>query len=230
MEDELNSIFLQTFDAHFNSQYGLSKNEYRDRFKGHLKNEVGDAPELDTEKGTLATYIKLSVLVLAMIRLFEEMGVSESEIGKIIYQTADAYFHLSPAKRAMQKWLFFTKFNRKQIQKRQDLSSAAENGINGFKLALKESESANTFGVDYLQCGICTYYKRKNKFEYVKYCCLVDYAIMENMGVSFSRTTTIGNGGEKCDFNFSKKGEIATGWPPYNLPEFQNAQLQENAG
>lgn len=78
----------------------------------------------------------------------------------------------------------------------------------------------NEFGVDYWKCGICGYFARKNIFEYVKYCCLVDYAIMRNLGIAFSRTVTLGNGSEKCDFRFAKEGKIVEGWPPTDLKEF----------
>jgi hypothetical protein len=83
-----------------------------------------------------------------------------------------------------------------------------------------EGINQNEFGVDYLKCGICDYFARKSLFEYVKYCCLVDYAIMKNMGISFSRTTTLGNGGKKCDFRFAREGKIEEGWPPTKLKEF----------
>jgi hypothetical protein len=58
-------------------------------------------------------------------------------------------------------------------------------------------------------------------FEYVKYLCLVDYAIMKNVGIHFSRTTTLGNNGPMCDFRFSKTGAIVEGWPPEDLREFR---------
>jgi hypothetical protein len=70
-------------------------------------------------------------------------------------------------------------------------------------------------------CGICAYFGRKGMFEYVKYLCLVDYAIMKNMGIAFSRTTTLGNNGQKCDFRFSKAGAIVEGWPPNDRTEFR---------
>jgi hypothetical protein len=57
--------------------------------------------------------------------------------------------------------------------------------------------------------------------RYVKYLCLVDYAIMKNMGIAFSRTTTLGNGGPKCDFRFAKAGALVEGWPPGRLKEFR---------
>jgi hypothetical protein len=104
---------------------------------------------------------------------------------------------------------------------RDEATGRSENGVNGFKLRYVEGTTPGEFGVDYLSCGICNYYRRRGKFEYVKYLCLVDYAIMKNMGIAFSRTTTLGNNGPKCDFRFSKAGPIVEGWPASHLEEFQ---------
>ena len=122
----------------------------------------------------------------------------------------------------MQRGLFFSRVNIRQIKARQVATSRSENGVNGFKLRYVEGTRPGEFGVDYLSCGICTYYRRRGMFAYVKYVCLVDYAIMKNLGIAFSRTTTLGNNGPKCDFRFSNAGTIVDGWPPSLLPEFQS--------
>jgi hypothetical protein len=58
-------------------------------------------------------------------------------------------------------------------------------------------------------------------FAYVKYVCLVDYAIMQQLGVSFARTGTMAHGAPRCDFRFARSGPLRAGWPPDDLPEFQ---------
>ena len=220
MEKELVTIFTRTMDAHFPIKAGITKDDYLDKFKEMLSKEITDAPKMDIDKGNLATYLKLSILVMTMIKLHHELGLNEREIGELIYRTADEYYRLTPFKRWIQRQLFFSKLNIRQILARQESSNQRKNGINGFKIKYVAGANQNEFGVDYLRCGICGYFARKNMFQYVKYCCLVDYAIMKNMGISFSRTTTLGNGGSKCDFRFSKQGKIEDGWPPTNLKEF----------
>lgn len=221
MEKELIAIFTGTIQAHFPITTGITKDDYLVKFKEILAREIPDAPKLDTEKGNLATYIKLSVLVLAMVQLYRELGLSELEIGGFLYRTADEYYRLSSVKKWIQRRLFFSRLNKRQILKRQELSEQVENGINGFKIKYVEGVNQNEFGVDYLKCGICDYFMRRNMFKYVKYCCLADYAIMKNLGISFSRTTTLGNGGKKCDFRFAKEGKVEEGWPPTHLKEFR---------
>lgn len=220
MEKELVAIFSKTMHAHFPINAGITKDVYLNRFKAILAREIMDAPTLNIDHGNLATYIKLSVLIMAIVKLYQELGLSEYEIGESIYRTADEYYRLSPIRKWIQYQLFFLRLNKRQILKRQAMSDQLENGINGFKIQYIEGTDQNGFGVDYLRCGICDYFKRKNMFKYVKYCCLVDYAIMKNIGIAFLRTTTLGNGGEKCDFRFAKEGKIEEGWPPANLKEY----------
>jgi hypothetical protein len=220
METELIAIFTKTMNAHYPLQTGIAREAYLKRFTAILAEEMTAAPKLDVQKGNLAVYLKLSVLVMAMVKLYKELGLSEVEIGEFIYRTADEYYRLPPIKKWIQHQLFFSRLNIKQIIKRQDTSEQHENGTNGFKIKYVEGADQNEFGVDYLKCGICDYFARQGMFEYVKYCCLVDYAIMKNLGISFSRTTTLGNGGKKCDFRFAKQGKIAAGWPPTGLKEF----------
>jgi len=227
MEKELLAIFMKTFDAHFPARTGITKDEYWTRFKVVLAGELPNAPKIDFNQGNLAIYLKLSVLVLAMIKLYEQLGLSEYEIGEAIYKAAEKFYQLSPVKKWMQNKLFFTRLTKRQILNRQAMATQLENGINGFKFVFVEGNGSYQFGIDYVQCGICDYFRRMNRFKYVKYCCLVDYAIMKNMGIAFWRTTTIGNGGQKCDFRFSKRGKIEDGWPPINLREF-NAYDQDS--
>ena len=220
MEKELIAIFTKTMHAHFPIKASITKEVYLNQFKAILAREIMDAPALDIDHGNLATYIKLSALIMAMVKLYQELGLREYEIGESIYRTADEYYRLSPIRKWIQNKLFFSRLNKRQILKRQEMSDQLEKGINGFKIQYIEGTNQNEFGVNYLKCGICDYFKRKNMFEFVKYCCLVDYVIMKNIGIAFSRTTTLGNGGEKCDFRFAKEGKIEEGWPPTNLKEF----------
>jgi len=84
MEKELIAIFTRTINAHFPTKTSITKDDYLLRFKEILAKEFADTPKLDIDKGNLATYIKLSVLVMAMVKLYKEIGLGEYEIGEFI--------------------------------------------------------------------------------------------------------------------------------------------------
>ena len=221
MEQELIGIFTRTLDAHFPSGAGVTRQEYLSGFGDMLRSELPHAPVLDTQNGPLAAYIKLSVLALCMAKLQLTYQQSERAIGERIYRTAEEYFRLSAIQKWIKRKLFFSSVNIRQIKGRELATSQGENGVNGFRTRYVEAANRDEFGVDYLSCGICDYFRRKGMFEYVKYLCLVDYAIMKNLGIHFGRTTTLGNNGGMCDFRFSKAGAIIEGWPPDALREFR---------
>jgi hypothetical protein len=222
VERELNAIAVRTLEAHFPADAGVSRERYAADLADAIAEEVRLAPAVDESQPSLATYLKLSVFAAALIRLHESYDAREAEIGERIYRTAEAYFALGPVKRAVRRALFFSAVNRRKIAEREAATMASESGVNGFKIRLVEGDGAG-FGVDYLRCGICEYYREVGLAHYVKYLCLVDYAIMRGLGVSFSRTTTLGNGGSRCDFRFSKSGPVAEGWPPDGLPEWSGS-------
>lgn len=224
MERELKSIFAKTFQAHYPRLAGISERAYTEGFNAILGEELPFAPAMDTVSGPLAAYLKLSVLVLAMAKNLKNAGLDEDAIGKAIYATADRHFTLSPLKKFLRSRLFFSALNVKAIRKREALTRRSEGGVNGFRLRYVPGNAKGEFGVDYERCGIHEYFGRRGIPEYVKYCCLVDYAIMKNLGISFSRTKTIGNGADRCDFRFRKNGPITEGWPPCRLEEFTEGE------
>lgn len=60
-------------------------------------------------------------------------------------------------------------------------------------------------GYDYLECGICKLCRDEGCFELAKYLCKIDYLMVDLIGVNLTRTMTIAEGGEYCDFRFSLK-------------------------
>lgn len=59
-------------------------------------------------------------------------------------------------------------------------------------------------GYDYLECGICKLCRDEGCPELAKYLCRLDYLFAEVMGLHLERTSTLAEGGEKCDFRFSR--------------------------
>ena len=45
--------------------------------------------------------------------------------------------------------------------------------------------------------------------------------MFQALGIGLTRTQTIGNGAQKCDFRFKKGGKTPKGWPPEKLKEWE---------
>jgi hypothetical protein len=157
---------------------------------------------------------------LAIIRVLEKEGISEREIGKILYYSIDSYFKSRPKliMRLMGR-MMFTKFiiNR---QKKQAAWIISRNFTEGWAYELLPGDG-NTYdlGMDMTECGMCKFYEKHDGKKYILYLCLGDYPMFQAYGVGLTRTQTIGYGGEKCDYRLKKGGKTPDGWPPENLVE-----------
>lgn len=60
-------------------------------------------------------------------------------------------------------------------------------------------------GYDYLECGICKLCQAEGCPQFAKYLCRLDYMFAETMGLRLERTSTLAEGGNKCDFRFSRE-------------------------
>ncbi len=58
-------------------------------------------------------------------------------------------------------------------------------------------------GYDYLECGICKLCQDEGCTELAKYLCRLDFMFADVMGLHLERTSTLAEGGKKCDFRFS---------------------------
>ena len=60
-------------------------------------------------------------------------------------------------------------------------------------------------GYDYYECGVCKLFKDEGAFNLAKYVCKLDYGMFDMIGIKLTRTKTIADGDDMCDFRFKKK-------------------------
>ena len=60
-------------------------------------------------------------------------------------------------------------------------------------------------GYDYYECGVCKLFKDEGAQELAKYVCKLDYGMFDMIGITLTRTKTIADGDDICDFRFKIK-------------------------
>jgi hypothetical protein len=60
-------------------------------------------------------------------------------------------------------------------------------------------------GYDYHECGICKICADEGCPELASYLCRMDYVLADIIGMKLTRTMTLADGYEKCDFRYSRK-------------------------
>lgn len=116
-------------------------------------------------------------------------GLRSSRIFRMILGDADHY--LDPKRIAKQtKWAESTHKRRYE---------------NDWVVNLLPGNGDYDLGYDYLECGICKLCRAEGCPELAKYLCRLDFMFAEVMGLRLERTSTLAEGGMKCDFRFSRK-------------------------
>jgi len=62
------------------------------------------------------------------------------------------------------------------------------------------------WGVDYVACGNYEFMKAQGAEEFAPYVCMSDIALSEALGWGLTRTETLADGCDRCDFRFTKGG------------------------
>ena len=62
------------------------------------------------------------------------------------------------------------------------------------------------YGVDYIECASCKFLTQQGAPEIAPYLCPVGILFSEALGWGLTRTTTLAEGAEVCDFRFKKGG------------------------
>ena len=73
------------------------------------------------------------------------------------------------------------------------------------------------WGIDQVECGICKFFADQDAQEFVPYMCALDFIASDYFGWGLVRTTTLAEGGERCDFRFKR------------VAKDQNSQLEGGA-
>ena len=163
-------------------------------------------PQLPDTGGrrNLHTQILLSsVLFLALYLALKKRGASSEKVGSIALEAVEKLYS-SPFAGVLR---FFNSLrpiqSRAQASARLAIESQKRRYPDDFVCLFVEGDGVNfDFGFDYIECGICKFFHRQEADEFSQYMCRLDYPFTKAMGVRLIRTSTIAEGGEKCDFRY----------------------------
>jgi len=152
---------------------------------------------------------------LAYYRTMRESGRSAEEAGRALYDaTVEKMNAYPPFLMKLLGWILFTPVF-KRINRRTQEATHGRKCKYCFVSNYVEGDGIRfDYGKDYIQCGINTYFREQGAEEFLPYMCCLDYPLARPIGIGFHRTTTLGTGGDRCDFRYKKGRETESGWPP----------------
>ncbi|MFX1280796.1 MAG: L-2-amino-thiazoline-4-carboxylic acid hydrolase [Promethearchaeota archaeon] len=154
--------------------------------------------------------------LLPILRSVEKQGLEFREIGRITYELFEAFYRMIPQSEDIFSEEYLNKERKRARESK--LKNYPGDWVSNF---IEGDGKTFTFGVDYSECGVYKFYKSQDAEHFMPLVCIADFAQARAYGYGLTRTQTIGNGADICDFRYLKGGSIPRAWPPDHLPEFK---------
>jgi hypothetical protein len=144
---------------------------------------------------------------LAIYRVLRRMGLAVEEAGQIIYQMNEAELKSIPIiVRRIIGYLWFSPWLIRRFRKRAKESQECK-FPGGYVLTFIEGDGQKyDYGFNYTECAGCKFLNEQNASELAPFMYALDKTVSEALGWGLTRTMTIADGFDKCNFRF-KKGD-----------------------
>jgi len=170
-------------------------------------------PYLGGEK-PFTDFVMFTAMTLAFYRASLSYGKSLEKFAIILYQVEKKYLQSTPKflLRFFGPRTFSTRYLNKVRQRAVETQQRQYPGNYVFEFV--EGDGINfDYGIDYLECGACKFLESQNASELAPYICPADVLYSDLLGWGLSRTQTIAEGAERCDFRFKKGGRTNVAVP-----------------
>jgi hypothetical protein len=159
------------------------------------------------DRNPLRIFLHTTSCYLAFYRILRERGLSIEEAGRMLCRMNEAEIKAIPYPvRRMIGWLWFSPWLIRRFRKRAEESQERRYPDN-YVLTFVEGDGRTfDYGIDYTECAGCKFLKQQNAAELAPFMCKFDKVASDLLGWGLTRTMTIANGHEKCDFRFKKHG------------------------
>jgi len=160
------------------------------------------------DKNPLLIFLLPTSRYLAIYRVLRKKDVTVEEAGKIISQMNEAELKSIPVfVRRIIGYLWFSPWLIRRFRKRAK-ESQERKYPGGYVLTFIEGEGQKfDYGFDYTECAGCKFLNEQNASELAPFMCALDKTVSEALGWGLTRTMTIAEGFDKCDFRFKKGGK-----------------------
>ena len=155
----------------------------------------------------LTQFVVATGWFLAMYRVFQRQGRTVDEVARLAYDMTEHYLKVVPgfARGLLGHMTFSPRYARKLQKGARE--SQERRYPDGYVFAYVEGNGEEfDYGVDYLECATCKFLQREGAMELQPYLCALDHLHSKMMGWGLTRTKTLAEGYDRCDFRFKKGG------------------------
>jgi len=154
----------------------------------------------------LNAFLRATAQELAVYRAMKKLGRSANEAWEICHEAIVAKMEAYPAWKAwFLRKLMFSGLMKRRVRKRAAEVEPLPLGDFEMRYLIGDGEDFD-WGVDYVGCANYEFVKSQGAEEFAPYVCMSDIALGEALGWGLTRTQTLADGCEYCDFRFTKGG------------------------
>jgi len=167
------------------------------------------------EKSPMLIFLLPTSRYLAVYRALQKRGATVEDGGRLIYEMMEAETKAIPGPvRRLMGYLWFSPLFLRRVRKRA-AESQKRQYPGGYVFTYIEGDGRDfDWGIDYTECSGCKLLTAQDAMELAPYVCAVDKVTSELLGWGLTRTMTLAEGFEKCDFRFKKGGETSLATRP----------------
>jgi hypothetical protein len=160
-------------------------------------------PYIGGKQNTLTTNLVACSWFLALYRVLQPRGLSDDEIGDLVYRVAEEWVKSSPRWLGQVQGLLVKTPLLRMIFGRISRQSQQRKYPGDFVVHFVPGDGRNfDFGLDFTGCAIHKFFQAEQAGHFAKYMCRIDYLTTSYKGIELIRTGTIANGADKCDFRY----------------------------
>ena len=167
-------------------------------------------PYIGGDENPMTPHLLRSTTSLALYKVAKTHGKTARETGKIIYDAVVASVSQLPPRP-------FKDLSAEYIaqEKEQARRSQGRRYFGDWVWRFVEGDGVEfDYGYDFVECGTQKLYHAHGADEFLPFYCYLDFVTYRTAGWGFSRTMTLAEGYEKCNFRWKKGAETRKGWPP----------------
>ena len=179
----------------------------------YLEALIPEIPYIGGDENPMTRHLIRSTTSLVFYKAMKLRAISMSETGKILYDAVMEQVSLLPL-------LAPSPPEELEEKREQARWSQARRYPGDWVWEFVEGDGIEfDYGYDFIECGTQKLYHVHNADEFLPYYCYLDFVTYRIAGWGFTRTMTLAEGYDKCDFRFTQGGKTNRDWPPPFLEE-----------
>jgi hypothetical protein len=175
-------------------------------------------PYIGGEQNPLTESLISSVQCLAFYRAMAAHGKTAKETGKVLYDAVRAHPEEYSPGIANSQRLSRDELMERRIERARRSQERRYAWDWVYEFVEGDGKSFD-YGYNFTECATAKLYRSEGAGEFLPFYCFLDFPKCELGGLGLSRTTTLAEGGQKCDFRFKEGAKSTEEWPPPFLSE-----------